>query len=65
MNQEKPDLTVAGIIKKELADKNLVTPKHLSDIESKLSTGTISEQDWLLMAELSLENKGESNAEKN
>lgn len=62
MSNEKPDLTVAGIIKKEMSEKKLVTSKHLLDIETKLATGTITEQDWLLMAELSLENKGESNA---
>jgi len=62
---EKSDKTVADSIKAAFESKNLLKNTDLATIADKLTAGTISEQDWKLMAELSLENNEEdSNAKK-
>lgn len=62
---EKPDKAVAESIQKMFTAKKLLKKSDSENIASKLSSGNISEQDWKLMAELSLENKGEGNAKTN
>ncbi|GAX62375.1 hypothetical protein SCALIN_C31_0009 [Candidatus Scalindua japonica] len=62
---EKPDKIVAESIHKKLKEANLLKDRYLSDIVDKLSSGNISEEDWKLMAELSIEsNEGVSNVKK-
>ena len=62
---EKPDKIVAESIYEKLKEAKLLKETHLSGIVDKLSFGNISEEDWKLMAELSLEKKeGEKNAKK-
>jgi len=63
---EKPDKTVAESIHNKLKEKKLLKDSYLSGIVEKLSSGNISEEEWKLMAELSLENnEGKGDAEKN
>lgn len=63
---EKPDKIVAESIHKKLEESKLLKDNYLSGIVDKLSSGNISEEDWKLMAELSLEsNKEECNVKKN
>ena len=65
MTMEKPDKTVAEAIKKKLTEKNIIKDTHSSTLANKLSSGNISEQDWKLMAELSIEDdKGERGWQK-
>ena len=65
MTMEKPDKTVAEAIKKKLTEKNIIKDTHSSTLANKLSSGNISEQDWKLMAELSIESdKGERGWQK-
>jgi hypothetical protein len=62
----KPDKVVAESIKTKLIEKKLIKDSHSTNIINNLSSGNISEQDWKLMAELSLENvEGKSDAQKN
>lgn len=58
---EKPDKTVADSIKIKLEEINLLKVTDLATIADRLTAGTITEEDWKLMAELSLEN-GDTNA---
>lgn len=60
---EKPDKAVADSIKIKLEERNLLKVTDLSTIADRLTAGTITEEDWELMAELSLEN-GDTNAKK-
>lgn len=63
MTMKQPDKIVAETIKEKLKVKKLLKDTHSSSIADKLSAGNISEHDWKLMAELSLETDGgESNA---
>ena len=62
---EKPDKIVAESIHKKLKEAKLLKDSYLSDIVDKLSSGNITEEDWKLMAELSIEsNEGVSDVKK-
>ena len=50
-----PDVTVAERIVATIRAKNLLTEKRLIDLDEKLSAGSISAEDWRLLAELNEE----------
>jgi len=63
---ENPNNIVAEAIKKVFMDAKLLKTSDLNIIIEKLSGGNITEEDWKLMAELSLEKQGvEKNAKEN
>lgn len=62
---EKPDKIAAESIHKKLKEAKLLKDCYLSNIVDKLSSGNISEEDWKLMAELSIEsNEGVNDVKK-
>jgi len=54
---DNPDKIVAKAIKEEFEEKRIIRNSDLKTINDKLASGSINAEDWLLMAELSLENQ--------
>ncbi len=50
-----PDDIVAEQIVSELHEQQLVSEAKLKDLAKKLSTGTLSPQDWRLLVELEVD----------
>ena len=54
---EKPDKAIATSIKAKLEEKKFLKDTHSATIVAKLSAGNITEEEWKLMADLSLESE--------
>ena len=52
---QTPDDIVADQIVAELHAQQLISEAKLKDLAKKLSTGTLSSQDWRLLAELEVD----------
>lgn len=52
---KNPDDVVAEQITIELREKRLISDSKLKDFTKKLSTGTLSSQDWRLLVELEVD----------
>lgn len=62
---ECPDKIVAEKIKERFETDKILKDDDLNKLIYKLSEGNISDEDWKLMAELSLEKRdGDGNTEK-
>ena len=60
---DNPDKIVAEAIHKKFNEADLLRDSDLDKIIEKLTSGSISEEDWSLIAELSIgKNKGEESA---
>ncbi len=57
---KNPDDIVAEQIVIELREKRLISDSKLKDLTKKLSTGSLSSQDWRLMIELEVDTNTES-----
>ena len=57
---KNPDDIVAEQIVIELREKRLISDSKLKDLTKKLSTGSLSSQDWRLMIELEVDTSTES-----
>ena len=57
---KNPDDIVAEQIVIELREKRLISDSKLKDLTKKLSTGSLSSQDWRLLIELEVDTSTES-----
>ena len=57
---KNPDDIVAEQIVTELREKRLISDSKLKDLTKKLSTGSLSSQDWRLLVELEVDTSTES-----
>ncbi len=57
---KNPDDIVAEQIVIELREKRLISDSKLKDLTKKLSTGSLSSQDWRLLIELGVDTSTES-----